>query len=199
METLVALLNSDANAANAFAAMLSAVAALLAVLVSGISVIVAVRALVHQRKHNVLSVSPLPEVTVADYENSLRVKLRNNGTGPLLVKAVTIRGGTQESEKLIDCMPVLPTARPWTHFSGSLVGRSLQPGTFIPLLELTRSPGEERFDECRDIVRSALAPLSVHVVYTDVYGSEFLPYVKELSWFGRHFEYIHSPPRDVEP
>ena len=194
MDDLVALLRSDTNAANAFAAISSAVVALLAFVVSVVSVVVALRALRHQQTHNILSVSPIPEVTVADYENSLRVKLRNNGTGPLIVDTVAVRNGSEERESLIAWMPTLPGGRPWSNFCGVLTNRSLQPGSEVVLVELTRSPGEEGFAACRELVRQALAPLSVRVSYTDVYKSRFPSYSKDLSWFGRRTQSSSSQP-----
>ena len=102
---LIALLRSDSNAANAFGALASALAAVLALFVSCASVWIAISAARSQRTHNELSVRPLAEVTVADYESSLRVKLRNNGTGPMIVLAVTVSDGAKALDSLIEWMP----------------------------------------------------------------------------------------------
>src|SRR2546430_4757052 len=93
MDALLAILKFDANAANAFGALASAAAAFLALLVSAISVGISVWAVRTQRKHNELSVRPLAEITVADHESSVRVKLRNHGIGPMIVTAVTVSDG----------------------------------------------------------------------------------------------------------
>lgn len=105
MQELIALLRSDSNAANAFGALASALAAVLALFVSCASVWIAISAARSQRTHNELSVRPLAEVTVADYESSLRVKLRNNGTGPMIVLAVTVSDGAKALDSLIEWMP----------------------------------------------------------------------------------------------
>lgn len=165
--------------------MAGVVIAVLAFVVSAISLLVSVRTLRHQREHNVLSVRPLPEVTVADYEDSLRVKLRNNGSGPMIVKSLVASDGFMTCEALIQCMPDLPRGH-WTHFSHALSNRSLMPGSEIILLELTEDPGEKGFSRSRDLARHALAPLTLSVNYTDVYKSSFASYSKALSWFGRH-------------
>lgn len=188
MEELVSLLKSDANAANAFGALASAAAAFLALFVSCVSVWISVSSARSQRRHNELSVRPLAEVTVADYENSLRVKLRNNGTGPMIVLTVTVSNGSSAQESLIEWMPDLPQGRPWNNFSHALRRRTLQAGAEIILLELTEYEDESDFSECRDQVRSALAPLTVNVEYTDIYDTVMRPCRKPLSWFGRTCE-----------
>jgi hypothetical protein len=186
METLITILKTDPNTANAFAALASAIAALIALFVSVISLFVSRSALNIQRKHNVLSLRPLPEVTVADYENSLRVKIRNNGSGPMIIQYIKIDDSKNEKESLIEWMPNLPNNRTWNAFSHSLKQRTLLAGHEIKLLELTEFEGEKYFSECRALVRNALSCLNVHVSYTDVYGTNFPIHTKKLDWFGRH-------------
>jgi hypothetical protein len=186
MQELVELLKTDPNTANAFAALASAAIATLAFIVSIISLVVAVHALKHQRKHNVLSVTPLPEVTVADYEDSLRVKLHNNGSGPMIVISLSANKGSETRSSLIDWMPVLPNGRLWNHFTHAIANRSLQPGKEIVLLELSEIEGERDFTECRDGCRRALWLLTVTVSYTDIYRTKFPAYTKSLEWFGRN-------------
>ena len=186
MDALVFLLKSDSNAANAFGALASAAAAILALFVSCVSVWISIWAARSQRRHNELSVRPLAEVTVADYVNSLRVKLRNNGAGPMIVTVVTVLDGSNARESLIEWMPSLPKNRPWNTFSHSLRHRTLQAGAEIVLLELTASEGETEFFQYRDQVRKMLARLTVNVEYTDIYKTVLPPCRKELSWFGRN-------------
>lgn len=186
MDTLIALLQTDSNAANAFGALASAAAAVLALVLSTISVGISVWAVRSERKHSALSVRPLAEITVADYEDCLRVKLRNHGIGPMLITAVRVSDNKSSKPSLIECMPSLPKGRPWTNFAGNTTGRALPPGGEIILLELIEHEGENGFARCRDLVRTALAPLTVHVEYTDIYNSSMPPHSKALSWFGRH-------------
>ncbi len=186
MDALIVLLKSDANAANAFGALASAAAAFLALFVSCVSVWISISTSRSQRRHNELSVRPLAEVTVADYEDSLRVKLRNNGSGPMIVLAVTVSDGANSHESLVEWMPALPQGRPWNTFTHALRRRTLQAGAEIILLELTEHEDEANFSVCRDQVRAALAQLTVNVEYTDIYNSVMQPCRKSLSWFGRN-------------
>jgi hypothetical protein len=185
VDALLALLRSDANAANAFGALASASAAFLALLVSAISVGISVWAAQSQRKHNEQSVRPLAEITVADYEDSLRVKLRNHGIGPMIVTAITVSDGANAKPTLLGWMPELPGSRPWTNFTDEVRDRTLAPGSEMILLELTEYEGEEGFAKCRDLIRDALAPLTVNVEYTNIYNTIMPPRRKDLSWFGR--------------
>ena len=186
MDALIALLKSDANAANAFGALASAAAAVLALFVSCVSVWISVSSARSQRRHNELSVRPLAEVTVADYEDSLRVKLQNNGSGPMIVLAVTVSDGVNAHESLIEWMPALPQGRPWNTFTRELRRRTLQAGAEIVLLELTAHENEAYFAACRDLVRAALSPLTVNVEYTDIYNDVMWLCQKPLSWFARN-------------
>jgi hypothetical protein len=164
----------------------------LALVVSVVSVSVSREALQIQRRHNILSVRPLPEITVADYENSLRVNIRNNGSGPMIIRSLAVSNGTESKSALIDCMPDLPSARAWTHFSHSLENRSLLAGAELNLLELTKEDldfhleGERSYEHSRDLVRAALSTLTVTVQISDVYDSVLPIYSKSLDWFGRH-------------
>jgi hypothetical protein len=186
MDTLITLLKSDPNAANAFGALASAAAAFLALLVSGLSVWISIWTAQSQRKHNELSVRPLAEITVADFENSLRIKLWNHGIGPMIVTAVSVSDGKDAKPTLLAWMPDLPGDRLWTNFTDIVRDRTLAPGNELILLELTEHEGEVGFSDCRVPVRQALAPLTVNVEYTNIYNTVMPPRTKSLAWFGRH-------------
>jgi hypothetical protein len=179
MNELIGILKADPNLANAFAALVSAAMAFLAVCIS----IWAVRT---QQRHNELSVRPLAEILVADYEDCLRVKLCNNGIGPMIITNLKVSDGASEKTNLIDWMPELPADRPWNNFAGDIRDRSLAPGSEIVLIELSQHDGEMSFAKCRDLVRSALSRLAVSVEYTNIYNTAITPKCKKLTWFGRH-------------
>lgn len=186
LDDLFQILKADPNTANALGAIASAVLALFALVVSIFSVYVSLRALRIQRRHNILSVSPLPEITVADYENSLRLRIRNNGTGPLIILSVSFIDGIESADNIMDWMPRLPDSRPWNTFSHSLINRTLVSGQDINLLELTEHNGELGFAALRDATRLSLSTLKVEVNYTDIYKTKFAVCEKRLDWFGRN-------------
>lgn len=186
LDGLFQMLKADANTANALGAIASAILAFFALVVSIFSVYVSISALKIQRRHNRLSVSPLPEVTVADYENSLRLKIRNNGTGPLIILSVRFIDGVESTDTIMNWMPRMPTHRPWNTFSHSLINRTLISGHEINLLELTAYDNEHDFDTWRDAARLALCTIKVEVNFTDIYNTKFTSYEKQLDWFGRN-------------
>lgn len=104
----------------------------------------------------------------------------------MIVTALTVSDGTETRPTILDWMPELPCERPWTNFTDQVRDRSLAPGDELILLELTEYEDEIDFVTCRDHVRAALAPLSVHVEYTDIYNMTMPPRRKALAWFGRH-------------
>jgi hypothetical protein len=181
METLI----NNSNLASALSAVAGVCIAALAFVISAISLYVSIKALRHQQKHNILSVKPIPEVTVASYENSLRIKLRNNGTGPLMIKRFFVKKNGEERPSIIKWMEGLPNGRLWTHFASDINGRSILPGKIIPLLELTEYENEKDFNQSRDACRKWLRELECFVCYSDVYGSRFEIYTKKLTWFGK--------------
>ncbi len=190
METIAEIFDilvQNIDLASAASAMTSAVVALFALVISTIAVGVSVWTLKQQRRHNILTVKPIPEITVADYDNSLRIKLRNHGSGPLIIKSLVATFQKSSFKSLIDCMPNL-NERHWTNFSGVIEGRSLLPSREIVLLELTAEKGEINFNIPRDLARLALSETEIEIYYTDVYESKFDAYKKSLSWFGRNLE-----------
>lgn len=186
LNELLAVLARDPNATNAVAAAASAISAALAVVMSALALYVSYITLKHQQKHNVLSVRPIPIVTVADFEGSIRVKVRNHGSGPLLIKRVQVRDDTNMKESLVEWMPELPSGLHWANFVGPVFDRSVLPGSEIMLIELNGEFEDLTFRSACGAIRDALAPLTVLVEYTDIYESTFKHYVKDLSWFGRH-------------
>lgn len=128
-----------------------------------------------------------PNFTLQRTLDPAAVKLRNNGIGPLIVTVLSVAREGETRSSVLEWMPHLPDGRAWSTFSHSLSDRTLQAGGEVTLLELSGDPVEdEGFRYCRDLVRAALTPLIIEVVYTDVYGNELPPRRKNLSWFGRH-------------
>jgi hypothetical protein len=182
---ILAFLKENHEVANAVAAMAGALVALFAFLMSVLSVFFTWRSLKHQRTHNSLSVRPLPYITVGDYEDNIYVKIRNNGTGPLIVQSLTVSGANDPTAPLVTNMPSLLTGVAWTNFVGATEGRSIPVGGELVLLELSDPSLGGRFQLSRDMVRAALGKLSLSLNYTDIYGSKLPPCSRDLKWFHR--------------
>lgn len=194
LQSLFDLLMTNHNAANAFGALASALAAFFALIVSTISIVISVWAVRSDRQHNTLSVRPLAEVSVVDCEDCLRVKLVNLGTGPMLITALTVSDGSTTFPSLIDWMPPLLGQRAWNFFVGNIAGRAIAPCSEIILIELIEDDDDDDFAACRDTVRSALARLTIEVEYTDVFNTVIPKHSKSLAWFGRRVVSDWKPP-----
>ena len=188
----------DTAKIEAFAALGSFAAAALALVVASVSIYYAVRGLSLQRDHNRLSVIPVPFLALADYENCIRVKVRNDGIGPLLVDKIDIVRGevANEIEELVSYMPKLPAGIYWRNFSSGYV-RSVRPGDELILLELEGDDANAAFHRFRDKCRKALSGLIVTVRYTNIYGDSFDPHTRDLSWFGRRLASSRRSPKAV--
>jgi len=186
MSELYELIVQNRESANVVAAVASSFAAGMAFLISCIALLVSVATLRHQKKHDELSLRPLPEITVADYETKLRITLRNNGAGPMIVTRLVAGDGSEVRNQILAWMPDLPDELSWSDFAGSVDGRGISPTNSIVLLELTGDDQDPDFAAVKDSVRAALQHLTVKVEYTDVYNNELPPYRKSLDWFGRH-------------
>jgi hypothetical protein len=157
------------------------------------SLVVAVQVFRSSHKHNQLSVTPLVNINFGDYENDLSVSLVNNGTGPMVIKSITVIGAADPTKPLIDAMPDLPRDDlvGWNHYVGSdCTGRSIRAGGGkIVLLRLHHIKGEETlkklFALSRDKMRAALGPLKLRVEYTDIYEKRFVT-ERSLDYFLRN-------------
>jgi|GraSoiStandDraft_4_1057263.scaffolds.fasta_scaffold427376_2 hypothetical protein len=150
-----------------------------------------------QHEHNQLSVRPLGNIMFGDYETDLFVRLENNGTGPMVIKSITVIGAANPSEPLIKAMPDLPRNDlvTWRHYIASdTTGRSIRAGGGqLGLLRLSRDNRKEAlalrelFALSRDTIRAALGPLRLRVEYTDIYGKRFAT-ERSLDYFLRNKE-----------
>jgi len=120
MDTLLTFLKSNADTTNAIATVASAFIALAALVVSVVSIFIAVRTLKHQQAHDVLSVRPIPMLSTADHEECISVALRNNGVGPMIIKALHVEDGADRRTYLREFMPPLPGALLWSTYAGKI-------------------------------------------------------------------------------
>lgn len=153
----------------------------LALIVSLLSIVVALLTWTSQRKHNWLSVRPLAAITCNDLNELVVVTLRNNGTGPLIIRSLRVKNDEgNERDSLYAWVPRLPVNERDLWFVGEVDRRSIRPGGSITLLRY-RHPSEH----LRDQLRAALARLTVVVEFEDIYERRQDPYTRTLNWFGR--------------
>lgn len=180
-------LSKNSDAANAIAAIASAIMAAAAVVLSVVSIWISRSSLNSQQEHNKISVRPLAYVVVGDYENHQFVKIRNNGTGPLIIRKIEIIGAQNPSMPLINAMPELHSGVSWENFVEDCSGRSIPVGGELELISLNAecSTSESNYVLARSNVRQALGELEIHVEYTDIYESRLPVARRNLNFFHR--------------
>jgi hypothetical protein len=139
-----------------------------------------------QRKHNRLSVRPIAIISVGDYENKLTVSIQNKGTGPLIIKDLSITSENGKIEKAIinyfdsDYDHVV-----WSTFCADIDGWAILPGETQTLIKLDGNPADEDFVLIRNRVRKVLASLKVELRYQDIYEIDMPKKVRKLDFFAR--------------
>ena len=157
-------LTTNPQVAASIAAVLSSITALIALGLSTYGII-------SQRKHNRLSVRPVAYFTIGNYENDIYVKLRNYGTGPLVVGKLTV-AAEREYPNLIDATVSKVGPLIWSDFVENIEGRTIPGGEAIVLLRY-RPRLENRNDiDDREKLRAALSKVSIQVEYKDIYGKK---------------------------
>ncbi len=187
-------LSANSDTANAIAAIASAIMAAAAVVLSVVSIWISRSSLKSQQEHNKISVRPLAYVVIGDYENHQFVKVRNNGTGPLIIKKIEIVGAQNPAMPLISAMPELHPDVFWENFVEDCSGRSIPVGGELGLLSLNAdcSRSESMYILARSNVRRALGNLEIHIEYTDIYESVLPVARRNLDFFHRTLVFDES-------
>jgi hypothetical protein len=166
--------------------------AIAALFVSIISIVVAVVNMTMQRAHNRKSVLPIGHISVADYENQLSVRIRNDGVGPMVVKKATVmKGGSQQVKSAI--IDFMPSGILWSAFVGDISGRAISAEDKIILISLEGNQEDSGFIAARRMIREALSDLTIKVEYENIYGERMPPVSRNLDWFARHLKAELSP------
>jgi hypothetical protein len=171
--------------------LVAAVTAVAALLVSTVSIILAIFNMTTQRTHNRKSLMPIAHVRLGDYENRLFVELHNDGIGPMLIDNIAVsksRGWSKKQSSFAGLVPALPPGILWSTFVTDLSGRALSAGKDIVILLLEGDTSDQKFLAARQSVRQALADLRIVVRYRDIYGHKMPSAKRDLSWFASNVD-----------
>jgi len=159
-----------------------------------ISIVVSLTAIIYtkysiglQREHNRKSMTPLPWIKLGDYDSEIYVILENHGVGPMIILRVSVFKSNDRSiveKDIFTWMP--PLKEPWEDYVSEFKDRSVRPGYEIPMIILKEENFKNgNFKTVRETIRKTLSELTVEIEYTDVYGSPFNSYKRDLKWFDR--------------
>lgn len=171
--------------------LVAAITAVAALLVSTVSIILAIFNMTTQRTHNRKSLMPIAHVRLGDYENRLFVELHNDGIGPMLIDNIVVsksRGWSKKQSSFMGLVPALPPGILWSTFVTDLSGRALSAGKDIVILLLEGDTSDQKFLAARQSVRQALADLRIVVRYRDIYGHKMPSAKRDLSWFASNVD-----------
>ena len=179
-------LTANPEQASATAALGSLFVSMAALVVAGLSIYFAYRGLKLQQVHNQLSVRPVGSIPCADYEDCVRVRITNDGLGPLLIDCITVRNkeSSETSSNLISLMPEAPENISWKNFSSGK-WNCIRPGDSLILIELEGDSADKDFAEFRDRVREKLSNIEIILQYKDIYGNAMPAARRDLKWFSR--------------
>ena len=163
----------------------SAMTGVVALWVAYKSIKISSKSLEIQERHNQLTLKPIPFVSLADYEDMIRVKFTNDGAGPFIIKRVSVCLGNDSKNDLISWMDSPPEGIFWSSFTSLFQERALLPNNDIILLELNGDSGDRNFIKFRDDCRRKMSRLRIILEYTDIYNCKFKPYHRSLDWFAR--------------
>lgn len=161
------------------------IVAVVALLVSLLSIYLTWASLHVQRRHNRLSVKPIPFCKPRDHLEEINVIISNNGTGPLLIKSVSIDDGITSKRDLISWIPRSPAGINRPKFVSIYSRWSIPANGSIILFELRGNSSNADFVQYRENVRQVLSKLFVSIEYTDIYNSKFDTFRDDLSFFAR--------------
>jgi hypothetical protein len=124
---------------------------------------------------------PIGSISMGDYEDSIFVRLRNDGAGPMIVDDIAVFGNDEKvGSALIDLMP---RGLLWTTFVKDISGRAFASGKDIDLISISGDIEDPKFLDARRSVREALSTLSIRANYHSVYGDK-QHCQRSLDWFG---------------
>ena len=153
-----------------------------AMITSVISLFIAYKAQLHQQKHNQLSVKPLAEFLIGDYEDVIFIKIKNQGTGPLIVKEFLTHDASNSYDRIMDAISKIKLNLLWERFTDNIDGRIIAVDKELILLQASFDLTEKNL---RQTLRSELSMLELNLTYNDIYGLEQPKLIKKLDWFSR--------------
>lgn len=158
-----------------------------AIFISLVSLATSIFFSVAAHKHARKTVLPFPYLERADFEDEIRVRLHNKGTGPLILLGAVTTCAHEEGH-LIELVPKDVSASfVFSAFSRITERRALRPGEHLDLLVAQIDPHDPEHVRDASSLRRFLMDCSVAIQYTDVYETGFEKYVTDLEWFGRRF------------
>jgi hypothetical protein len=104
-------------------------------IIASIAIGISIITLLFQRKHNKLTFKPIPVLVKYNYIDTLRVRIWNNGNGPLIIKSIIAEKDNIKKSNLKDFIPPLPNGIYYVDFITDFDNRAIAPGESLRMIE----------------------------------------------------------------
>ncbi|PKQ62585.1 hypothetical protein BZG02_12775 [Labilibaculum filiforme] len=161
-----------------------------AFMVSLFGIGLSIRTLRIQRRHNYVSLMPIGQIVLGDYEDEIFVKISNAGVGPLIINSVEVYNSKISRSNLIDFLDVdMPRGLTWSDFVKELANKAIRVDEDMYLARVESLDYSEdkstNYDDFKKSTRATLGGLTILVKYSDVYGKNHFEVSRTLNWFNR--------------
>lgn len=163
-------------------AICTVIVAIFALILSAFSIDQSKKAFEQQQKHDKLTIRPIGDLVLSDFGNMICIKIKNNGTGPMIIKSIVTKKDLDSKEYPIEWMPPDIT---WENFQGDINNHAIKEGDYIELLKYTSPKTSHITDPNIYIIRSILKDLTISIEYEDIYNTKQPKISRKLDWFGR--------------
>ena len=141
-----------------------------------LSIILTTITLLWQRKHDRLSVRPIPIISTFNYGTEISIPIENCGVGPLIIKSIQVGRVAENSDRKFFEWPVHEFPKTQEHVPIGIhvlpLNSALLPGKTVKLLyckiDQTKTEQRNEMNAIREDLRKIFA---FRVVYTDIYDS----------------------------
>ncbi len=158
--------------------------ATIALVTSVVSIFLGMMGLNMQKRHNKKTVLPIAVINLADYNDLVRIRISNNGAGPLIFKSFRTRKmNSPESGKNYP-IEWMERVERFNEYRKGLENHAMLPSDSLTLLEYKIDPDNTTEVKELEAIRTNLKELTLQVLYKNVYGDQF-KVERSFEWFGR--------------
>jgi hypothetical protein len=178
---VIAWLIQNPDQTNALAAVGNAVVAALALVVAGLSIYFTAMGLSLQRKHNRLSVRPIPFIALSQHDG-IAIVLENHGLGPFKIDLFEIARSGVVLKNIVEILPENPPVGVTVTYTTGMWARTLPTTEKIEIVRVLITHVSDESIDYLNQCRSNLEDTEIKIGYSDMYNDAFEQYQKDLDW-----------------
>ena len=158
---------------------------LFALIVSGLALFISYLTYKIQRLHNIKSLRPYIVIHPYDYEDRIKIELKNQGMGVAIIKEISVLKLDESKPNIFKWLPEkLPDNMNYEDYFIGQPEFAVSPDLSLNLLEISFDKSIAKQIKVRNDIRKILGELSIQIQFTDVYDNNFT-FNKDLTFFNR--------------